>query len=167
MTNDDQEDTLPGWAEVLGRGPMEVTEHTDEEKLEAEMVERLDALFRSHNGLEPTADGWRQLALELALKYEPLFKIETPEDRSSLGGRPVGMGNFILRSKVKAEIRKGKSQAEAARTVAKNSGGGISFKTANNVLSRKAQASDGMRRLPHEWKADRAMRRAAEKLSQE
>jgi hypothetical protein len=165
--SDDEEDHLPAWAEVLGRGPMPVTEHTDEEELAAEMAERLDALLRSHNGLEPTADGWRQLALELALKYEPLFKIETPEDRESLGGRPVGMGNFILRSRMKAEMRKGKTQAEAARTIEKETKGQIPFKTANNVLSRKAQAPDFMRRWAFEWKADRAIRAAAEKLSQQ
>lgn len=164
---DDEEDHLPAWAEVLGRGPMPVTEHTDEEELVAEMAERLDALLRSHNGLEPTADGWRQLALELALKYEPLFKIETPEDRESLGGRPVGMGNFILRSRMKAEMRKGKTQAEAARTIEKETKGKITFKTANNVLTRKAQAPDFIRRMPYESKAARAIRVAAEKLSQQ
>lgn len=164
---DDEEDHLPAWVEVLGRGPIRVDEHTDEGELAEEMAERLDALLRSHNGLEPTADGWRQLALELALKYEPLFQIKTPEDRESLGGRPVGMGNFILRSRMKAEMRKGKNQAEAARTIAKESKGKITFKTANSALSRKAPAPDFMRLWPYKWKAERAIRVAAKKLSQE
>ncbi|WP_439628239.1 hypothetical protein [Shinella sp.] len=165
--SDEGDDHLPAWAEALGRGPIPVTEHTDEGELAEEMAERLDALLRSLNGLGPTAEGWRELALELALRYEPLFRIETPEDRESLGGRPVGMANFSLRSRMKAEMRKGKSQAEAARTIAKESRGEITFKTANNVLSRKAQAPDFIRRMPYESKAARAIRAAAKRLSQE
>lgn len=163
----DEEDYLPAWAEVLGRGPMAVTEHTDEGELAEEMAERLDALLRSLNGLGPTAEGWRELALELALRYDPLFRIETPEDRESLGGRPVGVANFALRSRMKAEMRKGKTQSEAARTIARESKGKIAFKTANNVLTRKAQAPDFIRRMPYESKAARAIRVAAEKLSQQ
>ncbi|KQV33121.1 hypothetical protein ASE37_18845 [Rhizobium sp. Root268] len=165
--HDEGEDQLPAWVDVLQRGPIAVTEHTSEEDLAVEMAERLDALLRSHNGLRPTAEGWRQLALELALKYEPLFTIETPVDRDSMGGRPVGMGNFLLRSRMKAEMRKGASQAEAARRIEKESKGETSFKTANNSLSRKGQAPDFMRRWTHEWKAQRAILAAAKNLSQE
>lgn len=163
----DEENCLPAWVEVLGRPPIAVTEHTDDAALAEEMAERLDALLRSHNGLEPTAEGWRQLALELAMKHDPLFKIETPVDRESLGGRPVGMGNFILRSRMKGEMRKGKTQSEAARTIERESKGQISKKTALNSLSRNAPAADDVRRLPYEWKAERAIQMAARKLSQE
>jgi len=165
--SEEDDDHLPAWTEALGRGPIPVTEHTNEDELAEEMAVRLDALLRSLNGLGPTAAGWRELALELALRYEPLFKIETPVDRESLGGRPVGWQNFTLRSHMKAEMRKGKSQAEAARTIAKASKGKISFKTANNALSRKSQAPDSIRRWTYEWKAARAIRAAADKLSQE
>lgn len=164
---DEEEDRLPAWVEVLGRPPIAVTEHTNEAELVEEMAERLDALLRSYNGLEPTAQGWRQLALELALKHDPLFRIETPVDRESLGGRPVGMGNFILRSRMKAEMRKGRTQSEAARVVERESRGQITKKTALNSLSRKAPAADEMRRLPYAWKAERAIQMAAKKLSQE
>lgn len=167
MMAENPDDYSPEWVAILARGPMRVTEYTSEEELATEMAERLDALFRSHNGLEPNAEGWRQLALELALKYEPLFSIDTPDDRKNLGGRPVGIGNFSLRSQMKAEMRKGKSQAEAARAVSKASKGNISAKTANNVMSGNAQAPDLMRRWPHEWKAARAMQMAAHKLSQD
>ena len=168
--DDDDADYMPEWVEVLGRAPIAVADGTTEDELAAEMAERLSALLKSENGLEPTAEGWRQLALKLALKYEPAFQIETPEDRtgdSGMGGRPVGMGNFVLRSRMKAQIRTGKTQAEAARAVAKESKGRITFKTANNALSRKSQAPDSLRRAPFEWKAERAMRAAAAKLSQE
>jgi hypothetical protein len=163
---DDYDESLPEWVEVLQRGPIRIMDETSVEGLVDEMAERLEALLRSYNGLEPTAEGWRQLALELALKYDPAFKIETPVDRESIGGRPVGMSGFILRSRMKSEMRKGKSQAEAARSIAKQSKGKIAAKTATNSLSRKAEAPDFMRRAPYEWKADSAMRAAARKLSQ-
>ncbi|KRC12999.1 hypothetical protein ASE23_00040 [Rhizobium sp. Root73] len=158
------------WMEPLHRGPIAVTEHTAEDELAAEMAERLNALLQDHNGLEPTAEGWRQLALELALEYVPAFKIETPVDRtgpSGLGGRPVGMGNHILQSRMKAEMRQGKSQAEAARTIHKDSGGAIAVKTAQNALSRESQSPDFMRLRRYKRKAARAMKAAADKLSQQ
>lgn len=163
----DSDDQLPEWLNVLSRPPIRIADDTRTEDVADEMAERLSALLQSHNGLYPDAAGWRQLALELALKYDPLFRIETPVDRESLGGRPVGFGNFILRSQMKAKMREGKTQAEAARAVARESKGRISAKTATNALSRKGQAPDSMRRLKYEWKADNAMRLAAKKLSQE
>lgn len=158
---------VPGWVGVLQRGPIRVMDDTSPESLANEMAERLEALLQSHNGLEPTAEGWRQLALELALKYDPAFELETPVDRKSIGGRPVGMGGFILRSQMKSEMRKGKNQSEAARVIARQSKGKITAKTAAQALSRNAPAPDFMRRAPYEWRADNAMRAAARKLSQE
>lgn len=163
----DGEDRVPDYVEVLSRGPIRIMDDTPIDALADEMAKRLQALLDSHNGLEPTADGWRQLALELALKYDPAFKVETPVDRESIGGRPVGLGAFILRSRMKAEMRDGKTQAEAARSIAKKSKGKVAAKTAQNALSRRAEAPDSMRRAPYEWKADNAMRIAARKLSQE
>lgn len=165
MANDEN---LPQWVEVLSRAPMPVGDGISDEDLAAEMAERLKALLASHNGLEPTAEGWRQLALELALQHEPAFQIETPVDRtgrSGIGGRPVGWQTFTLRSLMRAEMRKGASQKEAARKVARRTGKAAG--TLNNVLSRKAQAPDSMRRAPFEWKAERAATLAARKLSQE
>jgi hypothetical protein len=169
MTNHpDEDDRLPVWVEVLGRGPIAVTDETSDDELAVEMAERLAALLESHNGIKPTAEGWRHLALELALRYEPAFQIETPVDRtgrSGIGGRPVGWQTFMLRSMMRAEMRKGVSQKEAARKVARRTGKAVG--TVNNVLSRRGNAPDTMRRAPFEWKAERAARIAARKLSQE
>jgi hypothetical protein len=79
----------------------------------------------------------------------------------------VGIGNFTLRSRMKAEMRRGKTQAAAARTIEKETRGKISFKTASNALSRESQSPDFMRRWSYEWKAARAIKAAAEKLSQQ
>ena len=122
-------------AETLSRPPLRIADDTSPESLQTELGERLEALLASHNGLEPTAEGWRALALALALKHEPAFQIETPVDRSSLGGRPVGLGDFILRSMLKSEMRKGNSQSQAAKTVARR----VDQKagTLNNLFSRR------------------------------
>jgi hypothetical protein len=168
MGTDSGDGYLPEWIEVLGRGPIAVDDGTTEEGLVAEMTERLAALLASHNGLEPTAEGWRQLALELALKYEPAFCIETPVDRtgrSGIGGRPVGWQTFTLRSLMRAEMRKGLNQKDAARKVARRTGKAVG--TLNNIFSRKAPAPDSMRRARFEWKAERAAASAARRLSQE
>ncbi|WP_438749175.1 hypothetical protein [Pararhizobium sp. O133] len=169
MTVEKEQDSN-AWREPLGRPPIAVTQDTTEDELAAEMAERLSALLQDHNGLEPTPKGWRQLALELALEYVPAFKIETPVDRtgpSGLGGRPVGLDNFILRSRMKDEIRQGKSPAEAARTINKESGGKIAVKTAQNALTRASQPPDFLRRRGYQWKAFRAIQAAADKLSQQ
>lgn len=156
--------------ERLSRGPIRVDDSTEEAKLEAELGERLEALLAAHM-LEPTADGWRALALALACEHEPSFAVETPVDRSSLGGRPTnGYGNFILRSLMKQEMRADAgpergAQSRAAKVVAKKYG--VAVGTANNAMSRKGSTPDSVRRAPYLRKAERALSAAARKMSQQ
>jgi hypothetical protein len=76
VTDDEVEhDDLPAWAKPLDSGPINVDETTTDEALTAALQERLAALLRLYN-CEPTPDGWRALALRLALDHE-------------IGGRPV------------------------------------------------------------------------------
>lgn len=153
--------------EALSRDPIPVSDDTDDCVIALELEERLRALLGA-NQCEPTEIGWRELALKLALRHEPAFRLETPADRtgpSGLGGRPVGWGTFALRSRMKAEMRKGATQKEAAKIVSRRTG--IAIGTANNVLARKSPAPDVLRRARFEWKAERAMKLAADKLSQE
>jgi hypothetical protein len=151
-------------AETLSRPPLRVGDDTSAEALQSELSERLEALLASHNGLEPTAEGWRALALELALRHEPAFQIETPVDRASIGGRPVGLGDFILRSMLKAEVRKGNSQSQASKIVARRVD--QKARTLNNLFSRKATTSDSMRREKYELTAKKALQKAAAFISQ-
>jgi len=140
-------------AETLSRPPLRVGDDTSAEALQSELSERLEALLASHNGLEPTAEGWRALALELALRHEPAFQIETPVDRASIGGRPVGLGDFILRSMLKASKIVARRVDRKARTL-------------NNLFSRKATTSDSMRREKYELTAKKALQKAAAFISQ-
>ncbi len=152
-------------SETLSRPPLRVADETTSDSLQSELGERLEALLASHNGLEPDAAGWRALALALALKHEPAFQIETPVDRSSLGGRPIGFGEFILRSMLRSEVRSGNSQSQAAKIVA----GRVDQKagTLNNLFSRKAAIPDSVRREKYRLVAEKALQGAARSLSQE
>lgn len=166
----DDENHLPAWVDVLDRKPIQVSDDTRAEDIQEEFAERLLALLDSHNGLEPTADGWRRLALELALKHEPAFKIETPADRegrSGIGGRPAGWSNFIQRSAVKQELRNnpGISMRAAAKKAARRTG--IDEGTLRNALSRKPSPPDDWRIMRYRIVAERAALLAAQEVSQE
>ncbi len=154
--------------DTLMRDPIAVNDDTDPTDLALEMEARLSALLASHNGLAPDAEGWRDLALALAMEYHPAFRIETPVDRvgrSGIGGRPGGWSTFVLRSKMKAEMGKGLTKAAAAKVVSRNLG--IAVGTAKNAFTRKSQAPDSLRRMKYEIKALGAIKRAATNLSQE
>lgn len=148
--------------ETLSRPPLRVDDSTTPGSLQAELSERLEALLASHNGLDATAEGWRALALALALKHEPAFQIKTDVDRKA--GRPAGLGTFFLRSMMRSEIRKGKTQSQAAKVVARRTK--PTPGTLNNLFSRKASAPDSFRREKYESKAREALRVAADALSQ-
>jgi len=98
---------MPEWAKVFDEEPLELNEETDIEAFTAAIERRLDALFKLHN-CAPTADGWRSLALKLALgftlngknlKNKNPLKIITPKTRERKGsGRPKGpMSEFWIK----------------------------------------------------------------------
>jgi hypothetical protein len=161
-----EDDGFDPVTEALGRPPIRIDDQTTPETIEAEMRERLEALLASHNGTEPTPEGWRDLALALALRYEPAFQIETPVDRtgrSGIGGRPAEWTNFLVRSAIKAELRKGaKSERAAAKIVAPRFG--ITQKTAQNIMS-VSSPPDTLRRSKYEWVAENAALAAAKGMS--
>jgi hypothetical protein len=155
-------------ADALDRPPVRIDDETSPESLQVELTERLKGLLASHNGLKPTAEGWRALALALALQHEPAFAIETPVDRtgrSGSGGRPAGWNAFFRRSMMRAEMRKGKTQTQAAKIVARRTGDAVG--TVMNSLTQKSAQPDFLRRAPYERKAEKAMEMAAASLSQE
>lgn len=160
---------LPWWAEMLARPPIRIKDDTSEEELSHQLAERLEALLESRNGLTPTPDGWRDLALALALEYVPAFQIETPADRTGRSGRmgrPVGFKTFALRSRMNQEMQSGLSQAQAAKKIERLSKGGTKAKTAQNAMSRSANP-DLLKRLRYESAASRAALAAARKLSRQ
>lgn len=170
--------------EVLSRPPLRVDGDTAPESLQAELTERLEALLASYNGLEPTAEGWRALALALALKHEPAFRIKTPVDRASRNGRlvaRVGFETFRLRSKMKALMGKyraqrydeGKIRWLAAGALSRQEKGMTRKKAYDLVAperprggSPRYQNADFIRRMEFEKIAEKSMALAASVLSQ-
>lgn len=162
-TDDDGFDPI---GEALGRPPLRIDDSTTPDSLEVELQERLEALLASHNGMEPTLEGWRGLALALALRHEPAFQIETPVDRDSMGGRPAGWTGFIVRSAVKAELRRGaKSIRAAAKVVAERFG--LSSSRVQNIMSDQPSPPDVLRRRKYELIVEKAVASAARKVSRE
>jgi hypothetical protein len=152
--------------EALGRRPLRIDDSTTPESLEVELRERLEALLASHNGMEPTLEGWRGLALALALQHEPAFQIETPVDRDSMGGRPAGWTGFTVRSAVKAELRKGaKSQRAAAKVVAAKFD--LSLSRVQNIMTDPPSPPDVLRRRKYELIVEKAIASAAQRVSRE
>lgn len=98
---------VPEWAKVFDEDPLELNEETDAEAFVAALERRLNAILQFH-GCSPTPDGWRSLALKLALgfslkgknlKNNHLLKIITPKTRERKGsGRPKGpMSDFWIK----------------------------------------------------------------------
>ncbi len=149
--------------EVLSRGAMTINAETDMDALTDEMIERLEAVMSFYNGCEPTADGWRRLAISIALDHHPLFRIVTPADRDVKGGKPVGFENFARRSAMKAETKKGVTKKQAAQSLDKKFG--VSSKTLENLMVRSSPPPDAMARSVYTRKAEKAIERAASELS--
>lgn len=157
--------------DVLARPPIRIDDSTVATDLVPEMQDRLEALMESY-GCDGTDEGWRKLAISLALRHEAAFKVETPVDRtgrSGKGGAPIGMQRFRIRSEVakerKAGVSKrkaGVSEREAARRVAERLG--MNEHTVRSALGGGPSGSDEMRRYNYLIVAEAALVRAAERV---
>jgi hypothetical protein len=109
--------------------------------MSTEIEERLAILLDLHS-CDPSLEGWRTLAIRLALRHEPLLAIETPVDRDDGDpGRKSTQSNFIWRRAVKSEQRNGaKSATEAAHRVRAKFPDAPSVKTLCNIASGKGKA---------------------------
>lgn len=113
----------PEFVRTLKRPPIEVTNRTHPDDLARDLEERIRALLEVYD-CSPTAGGWRDLALKLALDYEPAFKVMTPVDRipGAPGGAPPGerFWDYFAMSVMVDEHKI--SDREAARRRAKETG---------------------------------------------
>ncbi|BBF93425.1 hypothetical protein [Blastochloris tepida] len=75
-----EDDALPDWAAPLTAGPIPVTSEATVDDLAAIIAPRLEALMRVY-GAEPTPEGWRRLAIGLALSHEPSLRMWGVHDR--------------------------------------------------------------------------------------
>lgn len=155
--------------DVLARAAVRVDDTTLVSDLVPEMRERLEALMELY-GCDASPDGWRKLALELALKHESVFRVETPADRtgpSGIGGAPIDMKVWRLRHewlKEMAVVPIGTAEREIARRLERRLG--IKASTIRGAVRRDAM-SDEMRRANYVVVAEAALASAAKHLVEE
>lgn len=153
--------------DVLARPPIRISDATAVSDLVPEMQDRIEALLDSY-GCDGSAEGWRKLAISLALKHEAAFKVETPADRtgrSGNGGAPVGMQKFHIRSEAAKEFNLGASERVAARRVAERLG--LNQHTVRSSFRGGPSASDEMRRHNYLIVAEAALVQASERVVEE
>ncbi len=154
--------------DVLARDPIRVSDETKVEDLVPEMRERIEALLDLY-GCDASLEGWRKLALSLALEHVPTFKLETPADRtgsrSGIGGRPVTMETFRLRGEWLKEMDGGGSERAIAARLEKRLG--IPAETIRGRVRRKQPMPDSMHRATYTVIAEHALADAAKTLVEE
>lgn len=118
---DDDPDT-PEWLKPLNRTAITVMKETTTSDISKEMEERLEAALRAY---DHDSGGWREVALQLLLQYNPAFQIRTPVDRLEVDGKLFsGAERSIMRWGLYGSMktltkRKGMSAAAAARELHK------------------------------------------------
>jgi hypothetical protein len=153
--------------ETLSRDPVRISDDTSIKDVVPEMRERLEALMDLY-GCDASLEGWRKLALTLAMAHEPAFRVETPADRtgaSGLGGRPIGMKRFHIRSVATKYFNAGLGVRESARRTAKDLD--MEFGTVLSAFYDKGSGSDDMRRHMYLHTARTALEDAADQVFQE
>jgi len=105
--NDDDE--LPPWIKILERGPLNVDRLTPE-RLKSEFEARIPALLESY-GADNTLDGWRDVAIKLAITYHPalIVKRTLPKAKSN---RPVEAGPWLNRQALLSRKRQLEANAK-------------------------------------------------------
>ncbi|MTW16616.1 hypothetical protein GJ689_10405 [Rhodoplanes serenus] len=90
------DDELPEWERILSAGPIPVTGEATADDLAAVIKPRLEALLRVY-GAAPTAEGWRALAIGLAIAYERALSMRGVADvPASEPGRRGDTGRLKL-----------------------------------------------------------------------
>lgn len=90
----DEDNELPAWADILAKGPLKIDKLTPAE-LQAEYETRLLALLDSY-GAENTFDGWRDVAINLAIRLHPAFKVQKRR-MLPVSGRPKSDNRWFWR----------------------------------------------------------------------
>jgi hypothetical protein len=105
--NDNEEE--PGWIKILERGPLDV-DRLSPARLKSEFEARIPALLESY-GADNTLDGWRDVAIQLAITYHPALTIKK-KFHSARSGRPVEAGPWLHRQAVLSRKRKLEADAK-------------------------------------------------------
>ena len=163
--SDDYEE-VPECARVLDLPPIDMRDVRDD-ALTDEYEKRLSALLEA-NGLDATPEGWRLLAIKLAIRYESALKVITSADPLPGSGRPTNqVRKWILRSEMSVFSRKVGSVAAAAKLVKKKWAKHKDIpspKTLQNLAAEDQVFPQEWRRVDFLDEAERAAERAAKRL---
>lgn len=106
---DGKELSLPDWAEVLDPNQKLLT---TKDNLVWEFEKRLVALLEKH-GATNSLEGWRDVAVSLAVEFHPAFQVEK-HDRLPVSGRPISRTRWMFRNAFLSRKRKLEREAEDA-----------------------------------------------------
>jgi hypothetical protein len=106
--NDDEE--LPAWISILEQGPLDC-DQLNQAKLKSEFEIRIPALLESY-GADNALDGWRDVAIQLAIKYHPALMVQK-KPKIPVSGRPVEDARWGMRQAVLSRRRKLQREAAA------------------------------------------------------
>lgn len=157
--------------DVLARKPVQIGDETKVDDLVPEMRERIGALLDLY-GCDDSLEGWRALALALAMAHEPVFRLETPADRtgrSGLGGRPVTMEKWSKTLKHRQEWTKESEKGGTWRAVERRAAKRLDITEGafRASVRSKGKLPDVMLRANYTVVAKSALERAAETLVEE
>jgi hypothetical protein len=94
--SEDNSVRLAQWAKVLKRARMRVAGEDSPQRFARELEERLGALL-GVNGCAATNEGWRTLAIRLALRHEKAFQTNLPAPLKKKGA-PVKADRWAWRA---------------------------------------------------------------------
>jgi hypothetical protein len=145
---DGNEADLPEWVAVLDpkRRPID-TKSLNKEELVAEFEKRFVALLQ-HSDSTNSLEGWRDVAVDLALEFHPAFKIKELKPLP-VSGRPITPFQWIIKNAFLS--RKRKLEREAEREAA-------GTRWEGKPIQKAAQAA---REIAKEWAAAEGVARSA------
>jgi hypothetical protein len=160
----------------LSRKPIRLKDTTTDEELAHELSERLAAVLEMRS-LEPTPEGWRELALYYLVQKGAPLEFITDIDLIQGGHDGAAMDTFVLRAAASKLKRSGqaKNNVEAAKILAKEKGEkrkvGTIIKLLSTSKSTSAQAappqwSRAERRMPNEFRVLRILNTVAKRLEE-
>ncbi|MDN3624482.1 hypothetical protein [Methylobacterium isbiliense] len=116
----------------------------------ADFCARLDSVFAKY-GCDPDEAGWRELAIQLLLRYEPAFRLKASDKKTN-----PNINEFMLISRL---LRQGKTARQAAKIAAKRAG-----KNATTLEIRYSEAKNKPQRALNKGQLLAALEEAADEL---
>jgi hypothetical protein len=154
---DGNEADLPEWVVVLDpkRRPID-TKSLNKEELVAEFEKRFVALLQQSDAIN-SLDGWRDVAIDLALEFHPAFKIKELKPLP-VSGRPVTPLLWMIKNAFLSRKRKLEREAERDAAGTRQEGKPIqkAAQAAREIAKERAAAEQAARFATRHMSADKS-----------